>query len=128
MLAELLDALRACLTADGMLLQLPTLPELGGNYPETSGTLLFAYAAMKAYRLGAVSADTAADGRCALGTVTERFVSYDGDVPVLRNICLMGGLGGTEKRDGSAEYYLSERVVENDAKGIAPFLMAAAEL
>lgn len=127
MLAELLDALRACLTEDGMLLQLPALPELGGNYPETSGTLLFAYAAMKAHRLGAASADAAADGRRALGTVTEQFVSYDGDVPVLRNICLMGGLGGAEGRDGSAEYYLGERVVENEAKGIAPYLMAAAE-
>jgi unsaturated rhamnogalacturonyl hydrolase len=128
MLAELTDALRACLTADGMLLQLPTRPELGGNYPETSGTLLFAYAAMKAYRLGAASAGAAEDGRRALTAVTERYISYDVEVPVLRNICLMGGLGGTENRDGSAEYYLSERVVENDAKGIAPFLMAAAEL
>lgn len=127
MLAELLDALRACMTADGMLLQLPVLPELGGNYPETSGTLLFAYAAMKAHRLGAVSADAAEDGRRALAAVTERCVSYDGEVPVLRNICLMAGLGGAEKRDGSAEYYLSERVVENDAKGIAPYLMATAE-
>ena len=128
MLAELTDALRACLTDDGMLLQLPTRPELGGNYRETSGTLLFAYAAMKSGRLGAASADAAEDGRRALAAVTERYISYDGEVPVLRNICLMGGLGGTENRDGSAEYYLSERVVENDAKGIAPFLMAAAML
>lgn len=128
MLAELLGALRACLTDGGMLLQLPVLPELGGNYPETSGTLLFAYSAMKAHRLGAVSAEVADDGRRALAAVTERYITCDGDVPVLRNICLMAGLGGTEGRDGSAEYYLSERVVENDAKGIAPYLMAAAEM
>ena len=127
MLAELLAALQACQTEDGMLLQLPALPELGGNYPETSGTLLFAYAAMKAHRLGAASADIAASGMHALNTVTERFISYDGDVPVLRNICLMAGLGGIGERDGSAGYYLSERRVENDAKGIAPYLMAAAE-
>ncbi|MBR4362418.1 MAG: glycoside hydrolase family 88 protein [Ruminococcus sp.] len=127
MLAELLTSLQACQTGDGMLLQLPALPELGGNYPETSGTLLFAYAAMKAHRLGAASAEIAASARLALNTVTSRFISYVGDVPVLRNICLMAGLGGIDDRDGSAEYYLSERRVENDAKGIAPYLMAAAE-
>ena len=47
---------------------------------------------------------------------------------MLRNICLMGGLGGANNRDGSAEYYLSERIVENEAKGIAPYLMETAEL
>ena len=36
--------------------------------------------------------------------------------------------GGEENRDGSADYYLSERIVENEAKGIAPYLMAAYEL
>lgn len=127
MLRQLLDSLKACLTDDGMLLQLPARPELGGNYRETSGTLLFAYSALKAHRLGIVPADIAEAGKRALGTVTERFIIYSGDVPVLKNICLMGGLGGAENRDGSAEYYLSERIIENDAKGIAPYLMAAAE-
>ena len=127
MLAELLKALQACMTAEGMLLQLPALPELEGNYPETSGTLLFAYAAMKAHRLGAVSADIAEAGRRSLNAVTEGYIRYEDGVPVLRNICLMCGLGGPGDRDGSAGYYLSERVVDNDAKGIAPYLMAAAE-
>ena len=128
MLKSLLEALGYCLTDNNMLLQLPVLNELGGNYPETSGTLLYAYSAMKSARLGVVSDEVAGTGRNALETVAERFIVYDGDVPVLRNICLMGGLGGNEGRDGSVEYYLSERVVENDAKGIAPFLMAASEL
>ena len=48
-------------------------------------------------------------------------------MPVLGNICLMAGLGGEPYRDGSAGYYLSEQVTENDAKGIAPFLMACTE-
>ena len=128
MLSDLLEAMCSFLTSDNMLMQLPVLKELGGNYPETSGTLLFSYSAMKAYRLGAVSDEIADAGRRALNTVSERYIVYDGDIPVLRNICLMGGLGGSEGRDGSVEYYLSERVVENDAKGIAPFLMAVSEL
>ncbi|MBQ3884519.1 MAG: glycosyl hydrolase, partial [Ruminococcus sp.] len=63
----------------------------------------------------------------ALGTVAEKYISFDLDgKPVLRNICLMAGLG--IGRNGSIEYYLSEKKTENDAKGIAPFLMAYNEL
>jgi len=32
-----------------------------------------------------------------------------------------------DKRDGSIAYYLSEPVVEDDAKGVGPFMMAYAE-
>ena len=32
------------------------------------------------------------------------------------------------KRDGSIEYYLSEEVVANDSKGVAPFVMAFCEM
>ena len=40
----------------------------------------------------------------------------------------MAGLGGKENRDGSAEYYYSEPVVKNEAKGVAPLLMAYTEI
>ncbi len=32
------------------------------------------------------------------------------------------------KRDGSFDYYMSEPVVENDAKGVGPLLLAYTEL
>lgn len=128
MLRELLNALENCLTAENMLLQLPARSELVGNYPETSGTLLFAYSAMKSHRIGISCKSTAESGKSALKTVTDKYIDKSGDIPILKNICLMGGLGGENRRDGSAEYYLSENIIENDAKGIAPYLMAAAEL
>jgi len=31
-------------------------------------------------------------------------------------------------RDGTFEYYMSEPVVENEAKGVAPFLLAYTEV
>ncbi len=128
MLCGLLESLTDCAQSDGMLLQLPFSPELEGNYPETSGTLLFAYAAMKAARLGAAGQRVLNAGIAALNAVSEKYISFDGDgMPVLGNICLMAGLGGEPYRDGSAGYYLSEQVTENDAKGIAPFLMACTE-
>lgn len=128
MLKEHINALSGYITNEGMLLQLPTRAELAGNYPETSGTLLYSYGAMKGYRLGVVDKSAAETGERALYAVTEKYIDRSDDVPVLKNICLMGGLGGANNRDGSAEYYLSERIVENEAKGIAPYLMAAAEL
>lgn len=127
MLSELLTALSQCLTDENMLLQLPVRPDLKKNYPETSGTLMYAYGAMKGYRLGAADKTAADYGRAALSAVRFGYITCEGNIPVLKNICLMGGLGGTERRDGSAEYYLSERIVENDVKGIAPYLMAAYE-
>ncbi|MBQ9140006.1 MAG: glycoside hydrolase family 88 protein [Ruminococcus sp.] len=128
MFREHIEALSQCLTEENMLLQLPVRKLLAGNYPETSGTLLYAYGAMKGYRLGTVDKSAAKSGEKALYAVTEKYIDRSGEIPVLRNICLMGGLGGANNRDGSAEYYLSERIVENEAKGIAPYLMATAEL
>ena len=42
----------------------------------------------------------------------------------------MAGLGPEDKpnRDGTYEYYISEPVVENDAKGTGPFVMAYTEI
>ena len=40
-------------------------------------------------------------------------------------ICLAAGLGpeNNRRRGGTYEYYSSEPIEENDAKGLAPFLM-----
>ena len=46
----------------------------------------------------------------------------------LGGICLLAGLGNDPKRDGSFEYYISEPIVENDAKGVGPFIMAYTEI
>lgn len=40
----------------------------------------------------------------------------------------MGGQGGNPYRDGSYEYYLSERVITNDPKGVGALLLAATEM
>ena len=63
----------------------------------------------------------------AFNSVTEKYIISE-DIPVLKNICLMAGLGGNNLRDSSEKYYLNEKIVKNDAKGIAPYLMAYAEI
>ena len=44
----------------------------------------------------------------------------------LKDICKVAGL--SSDRNGSFEYYLSESIVSNEAKGVAPFLMAYVEI
>ncbi len=128
MLGELLEALYPFAAGDGLLMQLPSVPEAEGNYPEASGTCLIAYSALKAYRLGIGGEKNKAFGEKLLSAVTEKLVKFENDMPILTNICLTAGLGGAQQRDGSVKYYLSERIVENDAKGVAPYLMAYTEI
>lgn len=128
-LKGILGALSDCVSDEDMLYQLPAKCGLEGNYPETSGTLLFSYASLKAYRLGICGEKAKTDGIRTLSAVTENYINItDDNIPVLKNICLVAGLGGAQQRDGSEKYYLSEPIVENDAKGIAPFLMVYTEL
>ena len=54
-------------------------------------------------------------------------MTKEGEI-ILGGICLVGGLGGPTKRDGSFDYYMSEPVVKDDAKGVGPFLLAYTEL
>ncbi len=42
--------------------------------------------------------------------------------------CGTAGLGGIPYRDGSYEYYVTEKVVTNDPKGVAAFILAAVEM
>ncbi|MGN0677426.1 MAG: glycoside hydrolase family 88 protein, partial [Ruminococcus sp.] len=100
---------------------------LSGNYPETSGTSLYAYSAMKSVRLGICGNSVKESGLKAFESLTRNYIYFENDIPVLKNICLVAGLGGENHRDGSAGYYLSEPVIQNDAKGIAPFIMAYTE-
>lgn len=101
-----------------------------GNYLETSGSAMIAYAMMKGARLGYADRRFAALGeRVFNGICREYLAETDGGLN-LGGICLMAGLGpeDNKRRDGSYEYYISEPKVENDAKGTGPFVMAYTEI
>jgi unsaturated rhamnogalacturonyl hydrolase len=46
----------------------------------------------------------------------------------LEKVCSVAGLGGEPYRDGSFEYYVSEKTVSNDPKGVGPFILASLEM
>jgi unsaturated rhamnogalacturonyl hydrolase len=61
--------------------------------------------------------------------ITRQFIETEANGQVnLKGTVSVAGLGGKPYRDGSYEYYLSEKVVTNDLKGIGAFLMASNEM
>ena len=40
----------------------------------------------------------------------------------------MAGLGNKEMREGTFDYYMREPIVQNDAKGVAPLILAYVEV
>ena len=101
-----------------------------GNYLELSGSAMVANAMLKGARLGVLEEKYRTMGRQTFdGLMKHCMVIRDG-MPELTNICLVAGLGpeSNRRRDGSYEYYISEPVVSNEAKGIAPFVLCYTEI
>jgi len=114
----------------GMLWQVPHQIGREGNYPETSGSAMVAYFFLKGARLGILDAGYGPRGAAIFQSICDRYLTeVDGELN-LGGICLVAGLGpeNNRRRDGTYEYYISEPIVENDAKGLAPFLMCYTEL
>ncbi len=114
----------------GMLYQVPTEIGREGNYPETSGSAMVAYFYLKGARTGVLSPEYGPKGEAIFNSICERYLTERDGKLNLGGICLVAGLGpeNNRRRDGSYEYYISEPVVENDAKGVAPFLLCYTEL
>ena len=84
---------------------------------------------LKGARLGVLDEAFRSLGQKTFTALSDRLVWRDGE-PELGGICLVAGLGpeNNRRRDGSYEYYLSEPVVANDAKGVAPFVLCYTEM
>ena len=117
--------------ATGMYYQVVDQPEAPGNYLETSGSSMLAYAMLKGARLGILDPGFARAGEKTFAGIVDRYLTVNANGQLnLGGICLVAGLGpeSNRRRDGSLVYYLSEPIVENDAKGIAPFLLCYTEI
>lgn len=114
----------------GMYYQVVDHPEVPGNYLETSGSSMIAYAMLKGARLKVLDASYAEQGCKTFDGIVRTSLSFTGKELNLNNICLVAGLGpeNNRRRDGTIAYYLSEPVVQNDAKGVAPLLMCYTEM
>ena len=100
-----------------------------GNYLEASASCMFVYALAKAVRLGYLTTNYLGVAQTGYREITRKFIETEGTGQVnLKGAVSVAGLGGNPYRDGSYEYYLSEKVVTNDPKGVGAFLLASNEI
>ncbi|MBQ3789733.1 MAG: glycoside hydrolase family 88 protein [Lachnospiraceae bacterium] len=129
MLGDLAESLLPFQDPSGMFYQIVNRADDPRNYLETSGTALIAAGMLRGVRLGFLPERYREIAETAFYGITEKYLSRNEDgSPRLGGICLVAGLGGPDHRDGSLDYYFSEPIVENDAKGVGPLYLAYTEL
>ena len=100
-----------------------------GNYLEASGTAMFIYAFAKGAKKGYLDKKYLEIAEKSFDSMVSVMIKTGDDgLPVLTNTCGACGLGGNPYREADYNYYVTEKQVENDQKGVAPFILAAIEL
>lgn len=108
------------------------------NYLESTASSMFAYVLLKGYRKGYLSEEYLKAGVKAYNGILKQFIKVNADKTIsLTRCCAVSGLGPgpgpyvkkpNYKRDGSFEYYMSEPIRDNDAKGVGPFIWTSLEM
>ena len=133
----------------GVWYQVMDSPERKGNYLESTCSAMFAYVLLKAYNKGYLGEKYRDAGKKAYQGIIDNFIHINPDKTIsLTKCCSVAGLGPAAtpevkaalkkvnpkgevnentRRDGSFDYYLSEPVRDNDAKGVGPFIWASLE-
>jgi unsaturated rhamnogalacturonyl hydrolase len=105
------------------------LPGKEKNYPEASASSMFVYAFAKGVRLGFLPKSFLPIAKKGYDGILKNFIKTDANGQMsLHGTVSVSGLGGKPYRDGSYEYYMSEKVVVNDPKGVGAFLLASNEM
>ena len=134
----------------GVWYQVMDSPGREGNYLESTCSAMFTYALLKAYRKGYVGTKYRDAGIKAYRGIINNFIKVNDDETIsLTHCCAVAGLGPgispeveaalkrinpkaqakeNKRRDGSYNYYISEQIRDNDAKGIGPFIWASLEM
>jgi unsaturated rhamnogalacturonyl hydrolase len=104
-----------------------------GNYQEATASAMFVYALAKGVNRGYLSRSYVPAIEKGYAGIINNLIKPDGDDRwSLTQCCSVAGLGGSpsdgKMRDGSFDYYVGEPVVNNDLKGIGPFILAGIEL
>ena len=134
----------------GLWYQVMDSPKRKGNYLESTCSSMFAYVLLKAWNKGYLGTKYRDAGVKAYQGIIDNFIRVNTDKTIsLTQCCSVAGLGPAatpeveaalkkinpkgsvkenSKRDGSFEYYLSEPIRDNDAKGVGPFIWASLEM
>lgn len=113
----------------GLWYDMINMPNAKGNYPEASASSMFVCAVAKGVRLGLLPATDLSIAKKGYAGILKQFVKTDANGQTrLEGTVSVSGLGGKPYRDGSFAYYMSEKVVTNDPKGVGAFIQAANEM
>ena len=100
-----------------------------GNYIEGSGSAMYVYAFAKGVHKGYLDKKYFRIAESGFDSIVKELITVDEKgMLTMRNICGGCGLGGNPYRDGSYDYYINEKRIDNDPKGVAPFILGAIEL
>lgn len=118
----------------GLWWQIMDQPGRDGNYQEATCSSMFVYALAKGINRGYLSREKYLPivRKGYEGLIRDLIkTNADGSIS-LTQCCEVAGLGYTNSkgraRDGSFEYYVSEPVIDNDLKGVGPFILAGMEV
>ena len=99
-----------------------------GNYLESTASSMFVNFLFKAVRKGYLEESYLDAANIGYAGIINTFIKENDDGSIsLTNCCAGAGLGGNPYRDGSFEYYINEKIIDNDPKGTGPFIWASIE-
>lgn len=98
------------------------------NYFEASASCQLTYAIAKGVRKDYLPASKFSIAKRAYAGIVKQFIKVEDGQTNLHGTVSVSGLGGNPYRDGSFEYYMREKVIVNDPKGMGAFIKAAGEM
>ena len=109
--------------------QVPDKGDQEGNYLESTCSAMYCYAMAKGARIGILDKRYKQEAQQVLeGLKAHKIVRNEDGTLSLIDCCAVAGLGGNPYRDGTYDYYIHERIREDDPKGVAPLILACIEL
>lgn len=114
---------------DGLWWDIVDLQGKEKNYHESSASAMFVYSLAKGVRQGNLPEKYLQTANKGWAGIKKEFIkeTADGNLDWEGTVSV-SGLGGKPYRDGSYDYYMSEKLRTNDAKGLGPAVMAAIEM
>ena len=128
-LNELASAVSKYQDKSGLWYQVPDLVDRKGNYLEASGSSMIVYFLSKGVHKGYLPVKYETDANNGFNGLITQFIKVDKDGEIhITQVCASAGLGGNPYRDGSFDYYISEKIKVDNSHGLGAFLLASIEV
>jgi len=115
--------------SSGVWYDMVDLPNRAKNYKESSASAMLVYTLAKGVRKGYLPERYLQNAKKGYAGIIKEFIEVDSKGQTnLKGTVTVSGLGGKPCRDGSFDYYMREKVITNDPKGMGAFIMCAVEM